>query len=52
MTTALASAPSKIAAGKRASNARARHLGSRKANIALGLLAWVTVPLVAAINAR
>jgi sorbitol/mannitol transport system permease protein len=41
MTTALASAPSKLAAGRRASNARARHLGSRKANIALGLLAWV-----------
>jgi sorbitol/mannitol transport system permease protein len=41
MTTALASAPSKIAAGKRASNARPRHLGSRRANIALGLLAWV-----------
>jgi sorbitol/mannitol transport system permease protein len=41
MTTALASAPSKTAAAKRASNARARHLGSRKANIALGLLAWV-----------
>ncbi len=41
MTTALASAPSKIAATKRASNARSRQLGSRKANIALGLLAWV-----------
>jgi sorbitol/mannitol transport system permease protein len=41
MTTALASAPSKTAAAKRASNARARHLGSRRANIALGLLAWV-----------
>jgi len=41
MTTALAPAPSKIAAAKRASNARARHLGSRKSNAALGVLAWV-----------
>jgi sorbitol/mannitol transport system permease protein len=41
MTTALSSAPSKLAATKRASNARARHLGSRRANIALGVLAWV-----------
>jgi sorbitol/mannitol transport system permease protein len=41
MTTALASAPSKTAARKRASNARARHSGNRGANIALGLLAWV-----------
>ena len=41
MTTALAPAPSKIAAAKRASNARARHLGSRKANAALGVLAWI-----------
>ena len=41
MTTALASAPSKIAAAKRASNARSRRLGSRGSNIALGLLAWV-----------
>ncbi|MCW2812499.1 MAG: sugar transporter permease [Friedmanniella sp.] len=41
MTTALASAPSKLAASRRASNARARHLGSRRANFALGLLAWV-----------
>jgi sorbitol/mannitol transport system permease protein len=41
MTTALAPAPSTTAATKRASNARARHLGSRKSNIALGLLAWV-----------
>jgi len=41
MTTALASAPSKIAAEKRASNARARRPARSKANIALGLLAWV-----------
>ena len=41
MTTALASAPSKAAAARRSSNARARHLGSRRANVALGLLAWV-----------
>jgi len=41
VTTALASAPSKIAAAKRASNARSRRLGSRGSNIALGLLAWV-----------
>jgi sorbitol/mannitol transport system permease protein len=41
MTTALASAPSKMAAAKRASNARSRRLGSRGSNIALGLLAWV-----------
>ena len=41
MTTALASAPSKLAASRRASNARARHLGSRGSNAALGLLAWV-----------
>jgi sorbitol/mannitol transport system permease protein len=41
VTTALAPAPSKIAATRRASNARARHLGSRRSNIALGLLAWV-----------
>ena len=42
MTTALASAPSKIAAEKRASNARVRRNGGRRgSNIALGLLAWV-----------
>ncbi len=41
MTTALASAPSKLAATRRSSNARARHLGSRKATVLLGLLAWV-----------
>ena len=41
MTTALASAPTKTANARRASNARARHLGNRNANIALGLLAWV-----------
>jgi sorbitol/mannitol transport system permease protein len=41
MTTALASAPSKLAATRRASNARSRRLGSRGSNIALGLLAWV-----------
>ena len=41
MTTALASAPSKLAATRRSSNARARHLGSRKINVLLGLLAWV-----------
>jgi sorbitol/mannitol transport system permease protein len=41
MTTALASAPSQLAAAKRASNARARRRGSRNTNIALGLLAWV-----------
>ncbi|SEQ01772.1 carbohydrate ABC transporter permease [Microlunatus flavus] len=41
MTTALAANPSKTAATRRASNARARHLGSRRANVALGLLAWV-----------
>jgi sorbitol/mannitol transport system permease protein len=41
VTTALAPAPSKIAATKRASNARSRRLGSRGSNIALGLLAWV-----------
>ncbi len=42
MTTALASAPSKIAAEKRASNARVRrNRGGRGANITLGLLAWV-----------
>jgi len=41
MTTALASAPSKLAATRRASNARSRRLGSRGSSIALGLLAWV-----------
>ena len=41
MTTALAAHPSATAAAKRKSNARARHLGSRNANIALGLVAWV-----------
>ncbi len=42
MTTALAPAPSKMAAEKRASNARVRRRsGSRGGNIALGLLAWV-----------
>ncbi|SDU82114.1 carbohydrate ABC transporter membrane protein 2, CUT1 family [Microlunatus sagamiharensis] len=41
MTTALASAPSKLAATRRASNARNRRRGGRGANIALGLLAWV-----------
>ncbi|MGI3784411.1 MAG: carbohydrate ABC transporter permease [Janthinobacterium lividum] len=41
MTTALASAPSKIAAEKRASNARSRRHGNRGSNVALGLLAWV-----------
>jgi sorbitol/mannitol transport system permease protein len=42
MTTALAPAPSKIAAEKRTSNARVRRNGgSRGGNIALGLLAWV-----------
>ena len=41
MTTALASTPSKTAAEKRASNDRVRRRGSSKANIALGLLAWV-----------
>ena len=41
MTTALAAAPSKTAAAKRASNDRVRRRGNRKANIALGLLAWV-----------
>ena len=41
MTTALASAPSKMAATRRASNARNRRRGGRGANIALGLLAWV-----------
>jgi sorbitol/mannitol transport system permease protein len=41
MTTALAPAPSRIAAAKRASNARSRRRGSRNANFALGLLAWV-----------
>jgi sorbitol/mannitol transport system permease protein len=41
MTTALAANPSATAAAKRASNARARHLGSRRANTLLGLLAWV-----------
>jgi len=41
MTTALASAPSKTAAEKRASNARVRRRGNRGSNIALGLLAWV-----------
>jgi sorbitol/mannitol transport system permease protein len=41
MTTALAPAPSKLAASRRASNARARRLGSRGSNTALGLLAWV-----------
>ena len=41
MTTALASAPSKMAATTRASNARNRRRGGRGTNIALGLLAWV-----------
>ena len=41
MTTALAAAPSKTAAAKRASNDRVRRQGSKKANIFLGLLAWV-----------
>lgn len=41
MTTALAAHPSTTAATRRASNARARHLGSRRANTLLGLLAWV-----------
>ena len=41
MTTALASAPSKTAAAKRASNDRVRRRGNKKANIFLGLLAWV-----------
>ncbi len=41
MTTALASAPSQLAATRRASNARNRRHGGRGANIALGLLAWV-----------
>lgn len=41
MTTALAAHPSKTAESRRASNARARHLGSRRANTLLGLLAWV-----------
>ena len=41
MTTALAPAPSKLAAARRASNARNRRRGGRGANIALGLLAWV-----------
>jgi sorbitol/mannitol transport system permease protein len=41
MTTALASAPSKLAATRRASNARARRRGGRGSSIALGLLAWV-----------
>ena len=41
MTTALAPAPSKLAASRRASNARSRRLGSRGSNAALGLLAWV-----------
>ena len=41
MTTALASAPSKTAAERRASNASVRRPARSKANIALGLLAWV-----------
>ncbi len=41
MTTALASAPSKTAAERRASNDRVRRPARSKANIALGLLAWV-----------